>query len=620
MAYNFKGKLLAAICPDCVEVVSNVTIRLYRLRDDQNSAALATAEAKDTFSVLTDEQVNAKSKYLIAETKTDDEGRYSFTLGEEQKYEGEPFEIDVYIEKAPHQKDSDKKPEPIQFTITTLQPQWKKTPKGYMAQWNYTIPSRFWCYIRAKLGAWVICGYVYDCRTKPPTPIGGVKVIAFDRDWLQDDELGSAFTDSNGKFRIDYTISDFEKTPFTPIINVECTPGPDVYFRIEAYDGTPLLEEPNSRGRDADRENVGPCFCVKLCVEEPVGPPGENPFFTHVGDFNIASDISAATGLTNKQKFGHGGPDFGFFSTIKFKGYCPKTRFGSTLPLHYRFLYAHPDDPGNEIPVTGNLVPGTTATTGMVVGARVLPWDTFGTIVQNTFQDVIIQRSGTASAPDSLPTPPAVPPGTPWGPPPPHILIPDADGWIRVDQSPNLLDNGFYGTLMGFRSHVAQPGGTPPLPGAGNDPAPVQENGKILKIIFETTTDPTNPALFQRQILQAHILVNNWVEVRQLDIKQFSTGSAGSCTDLTSDLNILYTADHELMRDWKVTINSAATFAVPPPPLPSGVGPRGGFGDRYIDISSWPSCSYRVWLTTQRALTTGETDDDADSTLVTFCK
>ena len=160
---------------------------------------------------------------------------------------------------------------------------------------------------RGRFGAWVTCGYVYDCRTKPLTPVPGVKVIAFDRDWLQDDELGSAFTDSNGRFRIDYLISDFEKTPFSPLINIECTPGPDVYFRIEAYDGTVLLDEPSSRGRDSDRENVGPCFCVRLCVEEPVGNPGEYPYFTHVGDFNIASDIDSTSGLTNKAKNSHGG-------------------------------------------------------------------------------------------------------------------------------------------------------------------------------------------------------------------------------------------------------------------------------------------------------------------------
>jgi hypothetical protein len=198
-------------------------------------------------------------------------------------------------------------------------------------------------------------------------------------------------------------------------------------------------------------------------------------------------------------------------------------------------------------------------------------------------------------------------------------LIPDSDGWIRIDQSPNLLDNGFYGTLMGFRSNVAESGGSAPGPGAGNDPAAFKKNGNILRIIFEYATDPSNPASYNRQMLEAKILVNNWNEIRQLDLMQFTTGSNGSCTGLTSDLDILYTTDHELMREWKVDINSAASFTLPVP-LPNGNTPRGDFGDHHIDISSWPSCSYKVWLTTRRSLTNGEGDDDANSTLITFCK
>lgn len=622
MNYTFRGKLQGAICSECSEPLSKVKVRLYQLQIDHEAMVLATADPKDTFTILTDAQIKSKKSFLIAETETDSDGNYVFQLGSsKKKYDGEAFEVDVYLKDVPHQKSNKKKIKPLQFTLTILQPQWRETKKGYVSIWDYILPKRFWCYIRARFGAWVICGYVYDCRTKPLNPIPGVKVIAFDRDWLQDDELGSAFTNNNGRFRIDYSISDFKKTPFSPVINIECTPGPDVYFKIEAYDGTVLLDEPSSRGRDSDRENVGPCFCVKLCVEEPVGNPGWYPYFTHVGDFNIASDIDSTFGLTNKAKNSHGGPDFGFLGKIKFKGFCPKTLPGDpTHPLYYRFLYIHPDDPTTEIPVTGNLVPGTTPSTGMVVGARILSWDTYGTGLQNTFQDIIIQRSGTASTPDGLPTPPVVPPGTPWGNPPPHILIPDTDGWIRVDQSPNSLDNGFYGTLMGFRSYVAEPGGSAPGPGAGNDPTLVQKNGNILRVIFENATDPSNPTTYNRQILEAHILVNNWIEVRQLDLQQFIGGSSGSCTGLTSDLNILYTADHELMRDWRITISSAASFTVPPPPLPSGTTPRGGFGNRHIDISTWPSCSYRVWLTTQRALTTGEVDDDKDSSLVTFCK
>jgi hypothetical protein len=234
------------------------------------------------------------------------------------------------------------------------------------------------------------------------------------------------------------------------------------------------------------------------------------------------------------------------------------------------------------------------------------------------FQDVIILRSGAASPPDSLPTPPAVPPGTPWGPPPPHILVPDANGWVRVDQSPNLLDDGFQGNLMGLLSGNIVPGGTIAGPDAGQDPAAIARDGKIIRIIFEIATDPTNPATIQRQTLEANILVNNWVEIHQLNIQQFIGIVTGSCTGLSNDLNILYTTDHERMHSWSIDIETAASVVVPL--LPSGTGPRGGFGNHHIDISTWPSCSYLVRLYFRRALTNGIVDDDQDSIVVTFCK
>ena len=130
---------------------------------------------------------------------------------------------------------------------------------------------------------------------------------------------------------------------------------------------------------------------------------------------------------------------------------------------------------------------------------------------------------------------------------------------------------------MAFRSTVAVPGGSAPGPGAGNDPAGVARNGKLLRIIFETATDPANPATINRQLLEATILVNNWVEVRELNLQQFIGPSTGSCTGLTTDLNILYTTDHEVMRNWNLSITTAASVTVPA--LPDGVGPRGGFGN-----------------------------------------
>jgi hypothetical protein len=54
--------------------------------------------------------------------------------------------------------------------------------------------------VRSRFGAWVICGRVTVCDTG--APVAAVKVSAFDVDWLQDDPLGAAITDTNGKFRI----------------------------------------------------------------------------------------------------------------------------------------------------------------------------------------------------------------------------------------------------------------------------------------------------------------------------------------------------------------------------------------------------------------------------------
>ncbi len=604
MLYIFQGRLCAHICSECTELLTNVRVRLYRHRDDQNVTALAVANPKETQGILTAEQATEKEAYLLAETKTDENGNFRFELGEKQDYNGEAFEIDVYLEGVPGSPTSEEQ-EPLQFTITTLQPQWRQTEDGYIAAWNYCIPYRFWCRIRAYFNAWVICGRVVSCETQ--TPLAGLSVSAFDADWIQDDELGTALTDGDGKFRIDYTTADFRKTPLSPLFNIEQYSGPDLFFKIETSGSVTLLEESRSRGRDADREDVGHCFCVELCVEVEEEPPYYTPWFTHVGDFHIYSDIDSTTGLTNKAVAGHGGPNFGFFSSMKLRGFCPKTLPSDpTVMMRYRFLYENPNNPGTEVPITG-----TALVTPVVVGARLIQWDIDGSGIDWTFQTIEIAGSG--ATPDPTPIPPVLP-GDPWGAVPTHVIVPDANGWINVDQ--NALDGGFYGPLIRFRSPGAVPGGAAPHNGAGNavtDP----KNGIALKLIFEAGPVSGSPPIYRNEL--SKILINNWVEVRQLDIEQFQL-AGNSCTPLSSDLNILYTTDHELMRNWSISITTAATVPGGIPTLPSGTGPRGGFGNDHHNITTWPSCSYQVWLTSRRALTNGEWDDDGDSSLKTFCK
>jgi hypothetical protein len=330
-----------------------------------------------------------------------------------------------------------------------------------------------------------------------------------------------------------------------------------------------------------------------------------------VGHFHIYGDIDSTSGLTNKAKFGHGGPDYGFFHCLELRGFCPA--YSPTSPgvrMRYRFLY---ERGGTRTALTGALL------CPVIVGNRTIWWDVNGTGLEETFQE--IQIAGSGATPDPTPTP-GVGPGVPWGPPPPHVIVPDADGWITVDQ--DALGASFNGPLIGFNTNTPFPHGNP-APGvqAGTQvPGANLKNGVDVAIIFEATRlgGPTSPPDYTNQLDRIHI--NNWNEVRLLDLLQFHTGGGTPCSPLSTDLDIEYTADHELMLKWSIGIITAAS--IPALTLPNGAGTRSGgantaFGTHHEDISSWPTCSYTVRLVTQRALTTGLVDDDANDTRKTFC-
>lgn len=100
MGYLFKGTICGRLCDDCEEDLSNAVVKLYRLREDQQKTILATASPKNTFAILSNKEVDAKEDFLIAESRTNAKGHFQFELGENQDYEGEAFEIDVYVEKS----------------------------------------------------------------------------------------------------------------------------------------------------------------------------------------------------------------------------------------------------------------------------------------------------------------------------------------------------------------------------------------------------------------------------------------------------------------------------------------------------------------------------------------
>jgi hypothetical protein len=604
MSHTLKGRLRGYLCEECIEDLSGVIVRVYR------SVGRETAEegrVKDA-ALLTAAQIDEKRPLLLGEGKTGENGEFRVDFGEEGRYEGGPVEVDIFCPTVPR-AGSGPNPreteEPVQFTAATFSPGWSQGERGFTAEWSYTVSYRLWCFIRGLFDAWVICGRVLNCRTQQP--LGGLTVKAFDVDWLQDDPLGSAVTAPDGHFRIDYTSAQFKRTIFTPLINLEMTGGPDVYFHVETSGGMSLLQEPSSRGRKPDRENRGPCFCVELCVDAEDEPPYDSPWFTNVGNFHILADIDSATGLANKTKLGVGGAGYAWFSHLKLRGFCPKKEAGTNQQMYYRFLV---EKGGTETPVAGGML------VDVLVGSRLIQWDLDGDGTMDwVFQDTIV--TGTAAPTPDLPPPPGVPAGTPWGAPPPHYVLADpATGWIEVDH--RSLDGGFYGPLVCLDSNAVVPGGPAPGNGAGN-PVAAPCNGEMVTLIFETTTDPANPAATVRQMQQPTLLVNNWSEVRLLNLQQFIAPGANACSKISANLNILYTVDHEFTGGWQVDMSSAASPWSEPAGLPGGTAPRGGSGNHFVSTAGWPPCSYTVTLSSVRKLTTGEHNDDWNPSSLTFC-
>lgn len=63
-------------------------------------------------------------------------------------------------------------------------------------------------------------------------PLAGLRVRAYDKDWVFDDDLGETRTDAEGRFEISYTDVQFRDLEETQ---------PDLYVRVYDADGKRLL-------------------------------------------------------------------------------------------------------------------------------------------------------------------------------------------------------------------------------------------------------------------------------------------------------------------------------------------------------------------------------------------
>jgi hypothetical protein len=350
------------------------------------------------------------------------------------------------------------------------------------------------------------------------------------------------------------------------------------------------------------------CFCV--CPNPPL-----QPWFTTVGHFDIYSDIDATTGKTNKGLtyaglYYQGGPNFAFYSCLQLGGFCPTTSPSfAGVPMRYRFLY---DTGSGPVAITGSTVCRVEA------GTRLIPWPQnvggiAGTVTVPTFQTVTI-----AGAPQPDPIPPG--PGAPWIGPSEHVIVPDSEGWIPVDQ--NAIGGGFQ-VLAGFNTAAVTSGGDPQpgVPAGTAVPAASQRAGSDMSITFEATRVGVSTIDFSNALPKIHI--NNWNEVNELWLVEYASGC---CTPIDRTLGVQFTVDHEEMDSgvWSLAITGCSLSApgdITPTAATPGVtlSARGGSGTITEDTATWAPCSYTISLATRPGLTSGLIDRLPEDNTLTFC-
>lgn len=553
MSFIIQGKICGQMCGNCQEPLAKAELLAYSTKPSPEIIDKAMTNPKNTLHIRDEKSVRAMAKSLVGKAICDERGMYKMQL--DKSYRGGPIDVDLRINHVPGSKLTVKKS--VHLHVTTLQPQWREKGKDMYAGWEYCLSPSLWCAIRAMFDAWVICGNVRLCDDNNG-PVSGVKVSAFDADWLTDDFLGSATTDSSGRFRIDYSSKDFKQTFLSPLINVE-TPfstilGPDVYFKIESGDST-IYEEYRADGQVPGRRDISNCFCVELCVKVDAGP-GPEPIASAWTGIGTQATIPVGTDTNDFDAAGYFGPEkYGFSGTIRTTGQVAISSINKALrgnPYEYRFLVSD-------------------STTG-VNGAAPLSEGHFDQIVgvaANTFAPIKIGQMWYTGIPFKVVDIEA------------RQIDLDEEGWLDPNKSvlrtftddpaldPNDLTNPATADLwhwidldgmMGIRTQAFTDPTMPTVASPG-DAVPAADKKAIEKIAirFELREVIDKPAgIFNvlsgsGQTLNA-MVVNNSIALAKVAIAQHLAST--DCSALTGAVGVAFTAYHPLLRSVGINVRS----------------------------------------------------------------
>lgn len=603
MPYYLRGNLWGHICRECPRPLWGVILRVYEA-EGERLIERAVADPKQTTAAVDEKDVKARAGKLLGEARVGEDGSYEIEFDKKSRYQGGPVDLEMRVESLDHLSERAPKAKPRQVHITTLQPAWLERGGRLVCYWEYYLHSRIWCLILSWFGLWVICGRVTVCETG--APVGSVRVHAWDADIWEDDPLGSAVTDATGRFLLYYTTADFAHSPWW---NDELYHGPDLYFEVKSLSGQSLLAEPRSRARQPDRENVGTCFCVSLCLEDqaPVNEP--LPAFIRVGvyDFTQINSVpGAGNGLTSAD-------GRAFYHINRLNGFLSKKL--SNLPMEYRFEFATTDDDGQ------NRGPWQPVTPAMVARTHIGDWQIWAP-TSPTDPNPVKHKPYTVNGLGA------------------DMIAPWLNGWIQVPQESNTYGpEGFFspnGNLINLISSSLASFADLNKAGlvAGSSSAPFAANKHFalrMMVRQQPASGGTGPAGGNLAGLLEHYAVNNttynnlvhhpsWAGYTSppgtpgiclLEIQELI---GNGCKKITNSLTPLVTAAHptlggvsmSLIGGNAATVGSgsvAAAFTMPTAGLPDE---RAGAATYNFNVNDLNPCAYILSLGVELLLTTGD--------------
>ena len=616
MKNSIKGNFLGRLCGDCSEFIENVKVRLYLPERNINVENALVSSEKDTFKVLTPEQIKEKENRLVGEGITDASGNFVIELKGE--YNNTALEFDFECGTVPKFPHPHKKFPIRQFHVTTFYPKWDENNNNNdsIGYYNAILSEKIWCYIKGRFfDVWTICGILVDCKTRKP--LAGIKVIAMDADFITDDELGSEVTDNNGHFVIYYDSAKFKKTFLSPIINIETdltlpfASGPDVYFQLE-YNGQKFALETSANRRN----NVGYCLCVNLCSTNliPVDS-GVPPSFTHFGQaarIEIQNGINSITGKTG---------NYAFYSGVNMIGSINKQINGSQM--EYMFEYQEVANPSVVLslgvwqPVLPNMI------NKCEIGYL---WTFTGDILNPIHREpYYINGVGTEKT------------------------ITYNGNWIQVPQESNFAPNT-NGIILNLDTtqltgitniNMAMP--TSEIGLATVSPARPHAVNRFFAICMRqrpaggsaTTAGTSKPIAIFNALYNNINKHGSWAPATasgqraalSLDIDEIILGMSG-CSKITSSLHIRYGARCENLGDINVTITgphkAGQSFEFPAianSPAPETFGTTQlVFTPPTDTVNDLLPCAYTVEASVSVLLTTGDGSENPVRDIISFCK